>query len=63
MLTGLLSKLPVPRPADWGFKVSVCIALLCNERKTIVRVSDYKVNFGEFAADNMAAKGHPTLLP
>jgi len=44
--------------ADWGFKVSVCIAVLCNSYKTIVSVSDYKVGFGDFSADNLAQKRH-----
>ncbi len=38
--------------------MSVCIAVLCNSRKDIVTVSDYKVGFGDFSADNLASKRH-----
>ena len=56
MVIHLLSKLPAPRPADWGWNVSVCIAVLCNRYKSFVIVSDYKASFGDFASDNMASK-------
>jgi len=56
MMGTLLSRLPAPRPADWGWNVSICIAVLCNRYKSFVLVSDYKASFGDFAADNMASK-------
>jgi hypothetical protein len=56
MIASVLSKPPAPKAADWGFKLTVCIAVLCNEHKTMVTVSDWKVNFGDFAADNVASK-------
>ncbi len=36
--------------------MSVCIAVLCNNSKNLVTVSDFKVGFGDFAADNLAIK-------
>src|ERR1700686_2753457 len=56
MLSHLLSKLPVPRPADWGFNVSVGIVVICDNYKGIVCVSDAKATFGEFSADHAAVK-------
>jgi hypothetical protein len=60
MFRHLLSKLPAPRMADWRCgRMSVCIAVLCEERKTLVCVSDNKVNFGTFSAETVAMKDIP----
>jgi 20S proteasome alpha/beta subunit len=59
MISHLLSKLPAPRAAELGFNMSVCIAILCEERKTIVTVSDLKVNFGDFSAEGIVVKDIP----
>jgi hypothetical protein len=44
------------RLADWGYGVTVCIAALCNNSKSVVFVSDSKVDFGDFFADPLAHK-------
>ena len=49
----------VPRPADWGFKVSVCIAVICEGGKKIVCVTDNKVSFEDFSAENAVWKSYP----
>lgn len=53
---GPINSAPEPTPADWGFKVSVCIAVLCNEKRSIVTVSDEKITFGNFSADHAVMK-------
>jgi hypothetical protein len=57
MFSRLLSKLPVSRLADWGFDLSVGIALSCESRDCIVMISDQKVTLSEASADNAALKG------
>ncbi|HEV7220215.1 MAG TPA: hypothetical protein VGN39_15185, partial [Terriglobales bacterium] len=47
---------PIIHPADWGFKVSVCLALACNGGDSIVTVCDKKVDFGDYSADRTAVK-------
>jgi len=60
MLSHLLPKQPAPRTADWRFaRMSVCIAVLCEERRRLVTVTDTKVNFGVFSADTVAMKDVP----
>jgi hypothetical protein len=60
MFSHLLSKLPAPRVADWRiWKVSICLSLLFENSKKIVNISDQKVNFGDFSADNLALKDLP----
>jgi hypothetical protein len=51
-----------PRLADWGFKVTICIGALCENRDKIVLISDSKVSFGDFSAD-MAVFKMETLFP
>lgn len=55
MIATLLSKLPVPRAADWGWGVTVCIAIVTKEN-SIVAVTDWKVTFSGFSADHLAIK-------
>jgi hypothetical protein len=48
------------RPGDWKpWRMTVCIAALCEERKTLVLVSDKKISFGTFSGENMALKNTP----
>jgi len=49
------------RLADWGFNVTVCIAAICNDHKTIVLASDSKVSFADFSSD-MAVLKFETLF-
>jgi len=51
-----LSRLPASRLADWGYKVTVCIAGLSESRKKIVTVTDMKAGLGSFASDFVAPK-------
>lgn len=60
MLNALLSKLPVSRPADWGFKMSVCIAMR-HARKRLILVTDNRVAFGDFSGENLSLKATPIL--
>ncbi len=39
--------------------MSVCIAIICNHGKQIVTVTDKKVDFGDYSADNIALKNWP----
>ncbi len=57
MIQSLLSKLPVSRPADWGFGMTVCIAAITHERH-IVTVSDQKVSLSQFSGDNLTLKSY-----
>jgi hypothetical protein len=59
MIASILSKLPVSKPADWGFNVTICIAALCENRDKIILVSDSKVSFGDFSADMAVLKMEP----
>jgi hypothetical protein len=59
MIAHLLSRLPVPRPADWGFNVSICIALLTEQRGKIVCVTDERASFESFSGENMTLKNSP----
>jgi hypothetical protein len=68
MIAALLSKLPVLRPADWGWKVTVCIGVLCESRKAIVCITDNKASFQDFSAEKLVLKNYPfyegwTALP
>ena len=56
MLSHLLSKLPAPRAADWGWKVSVAICAICDGGKAFVCASDQKATFGDFSADHAVIK-------
>ena len=47
---------PETNPADWGWKVSVCIALLCENRKKLVCITDQKTSFGGFSAEYFTNK-------
>ena len=59
MISHLLSKLPEPRPADWGFKVSVCIAVRYSSRNAkdrLILVTDNRVAFGDFSGEYISIK-------
>jgi ATP-dependent protease HslVU (ClpYQ) peptidase subunit len=58
-LSHLLSKLPASRLADWGYNVSVCIAVACEDGKKIVMVNDMKASFPDFSADAIGQKNQP----
>ncbi len=61
MFSHLLSKLPASRPADWGHRVTVCIAAFSEPENKIALVSDSKVAFNEFSADGAVQKNVPLL--
>ena len=42
--------------SDWGLGVTICVALVCNDKRSIVCVSDGKADFGDFSADGIALK-------
>ena len=53
------SKLPVPRPADWGFKVSVCIAVRYSgvgHHDRLILVTDNRAAFGDFSGEYLTIK-------
>lgn len=60
MIGTLLSKLPAPKAADWGWKVTVAIGIICDNGKSVVSVTDQKVSFGDaFSADVIVVKDVP----
>jgi hypothetical protein len=50
-------------PADWRLGVTVCIAMMANSGKELVLVSDSKVAFGDYSADDAVLKNTPFLYP
>lgn len=61
MIAPLLAKLPAPRAADWGWGVTVCIAVVTRDN-SIVAVTDRKVTFSGFSTDHLAIKNQ-SLCP
>jgi 20S proteasome alpha/beta subunit len=55
MIASILSK-SASRAADWGFSVSIGIAVICDDQKSIAIASDQKATFSDFSADNAAMK-------
>jgi hypothetical protein len=55
MIASLLSKLPAPRPADWGWGMTICAAALCDDAKAIATITDMKVSFGSFSSAEKGA--------
>src|SRR5713226_4635378 len=45
--------------SDLGLGMSICVAVVCNKRRSIVCVSDGKADFGDFSADGIALKLTP----
>jgi len=62
MLSHLLSKLPASKAADWGCKVTVCIAALCEDRRVVVAASDMLATLGKTAVDISVLK-NDVLFP
>jgi hypothetical protein len=46
-----------PTPADWGSKMTICIAAICAEGEAIVSASDTMLSTSTYSADMMAIKG------
>ena len=60
MFSHRLSKLSAPRAADWRcWNVSLCLSLLAEGGVKVINISDEKVNFGDFSADNLSLKDQP----
>jgi hypothetical protein len=64
--------LPKPRPynhirkpsaADWGLGVTTCIAAAAKRGKELILVTDQKVAFGDFSADDAVLKNVPFIFP
>jgi len=55
--------IPKLRPADWGFNVTICISALSTTAKELVMVSDSKIAFGDFSADDAVVKNIPFYYP
>ena len=45
------------KPADWGLSMTVCIAAMCENGRTIVTATDGALSFGDVSADVFAQKG------
>ena len=66
---GLRRQLPQPKrrvskPGDWKpWQMTVCIAAMCENSKTLVLVSDRKISFGTFSGENMAVKAKALYGP
>src|SRR6185312_3589070 len=56
-------KTPAVKQLGYPFRVSVCVAVLCDNRRRIVSVSDTKFSFdGNYSAEDIAVKAieiHP----
>ena len=51
-----------PRPWIGNvWAISVCIATLCNERRTCVGITDEKVSFSSFSAEYLSHKNQPIM--
>jgi hypothetical protein len=58
-MLGAFPKLRSGGPADWGVGMTLCVAAVCNERKSIVAVSDRAVSLGYFSTDAGTIKIEP----
>ncbi|HEY4931387.1 MAG TPA: hypothetical protein VII23_07430 [Terriglobales bacterium] len=45
------SEIPEPRPADWGFGMTVCIACHCQQENSIVVAADSMLSTGDMSAE------------
>lgn len=54
MKGALLEKLGIPKPADWGYQVSVCIVV--EFREELICVTDNRASFGDFAGEHLTLK-------
>lgn len=62
MIRTLLAKLGDPRPADWGYKVSVCVVaryLVRDGSDKLVCIADQRVSFGDFSGEHLTLKSTP----
>lgn len=74
MVSHQLSGLPASRPADWGYKVSVCIAVCYRSGRIkkdligpsgprrddrLILVTDNRAAFGEFSGEHLTTKSAP----
>jgi len=50
-------------PADWRFGVTTCIASIAQSGNSMVLVSDSKLAFGDFSADDAVVKNIPFVYP
>ncbi len=57
------TQIPRFRPADWRLGVTVCIAATSRNGQELILVSDSKVAFGDFSADDAVIKNIPFLHP
>jgi len=58
-MIGSLPKLALPKPADWGFGMTVCIAGIADEGKAIITIADRKVALPTISADDAMEKIDP----
>lgn len=49
----------LPTAAEAGFRVTVCIAAMAEQSKALVMISDKRVSYSEFSAENLALKNEP----
>src|SRR5689334_1847742 len=50
------SRIEGPRPADWAIGMTLCIAVVADDDRTLIAASDCLVATEHFAADNLAVK-------
>ncbi|HEV2491345.1 MAG TPA: hypothetical protein VGT03_16190 [Candidatus Acidoferrales bacterium] len=58
MIMTPFSKTPAPRAADWGFSVTIGIGIIAEMGRSIITVTDRKVDFGSYGADRAVDKVH-----
>jgi len=49
----------LPRPSDWGFGVTVCVAGMADAGKSLVLSCDSMISTGDFSGDHVAFKLYP----
>src|ERR1700728_2840205 len=59
MITRNRKRRKQPRPSDWGFGMTVCVAGMADAGKSLVLSCDSMISTGEFSGDHVAFKLYP----
>lgn len=55
-MIGSFPKLAAPKPADWGFGMTICIAAICNNHMSVVMGMDTMLSMEWVSGDSVAVK-------
>ncbi len=55
-MADVLSRLPRPKPEDWGFGMTTCIAAVCDHWRSIVLATDQMLTFQEVTGEGLVLK-------